>query len=91
MISPTDPQVCELGDTGGLHQGTISIRFQDLQPDPDNVNAPRILEQTVIDADDAASYYSSDPKYVVTAAQRKDQLDARLAGFNKRWAPYPQP
>jgi hypothetical protein len=91
VISPTDPHVTNWIDTGGLHQGTISIRFQDLDPDPNDENAPRILEQKVIDADDAADYYAAGPKYVVTDAQRQDQLDARLAGFNKRWAPYPQP
>ena len=91
VISPTDPHVTNWIDTGGLHQGTISIRFQDLDPDPNDENAPRILEQKVIDVDDAADYYAANRKYVVTDAQRKEQLDARLAGFNKRWAPYPQP
>jgi hypothetical protein len=91
VISPTDPGVTNWIDTGGLHQGTISIRFQDLGPDPDNVNAPRIVDQRVIDADDAAHSYADDPKYFTDAQQRQDQLDARKAGFDKRWAPYPQP
>ncbi|MDT5015046.1 MAG: hypothetical protein QOD39_1206 [Mycobacterium sp.] len=91
VISPTDPGVTNWIDTGGLHQGTISIRFQDLDPDPNNVNAPRIVDQQVIDADDAASYFAADPKYVVTDQQRADQLAERKDGFNKRWAPFPQP
>lgn len=91
VISPTDPGVTNWIDTGGLHQGTISIRFQDLEPDPNNLNPPRILEQHVIDVDDAASYFPDEPQYVVDSQQRQDQLDERKAGFDNRWAPYPQP
>ena len=91
VISPTDPGVTNWIDTGGLHQGAISIRFQDLGPDPNNENAPRIVDQQVIDVDDAVNFYSNDPKYRVNDQQRQDQLDARKAGFDTRWAPYPQP
>jgi Protein of unknown function (DUF1214) len=34
VISPTDPGVANWVSTGGLNQGTISIRFQDLGGDP---------------------------------------------------------
>jgi hypothetical protein len=91
VISPTDPGVANWIDTGGLHQGTISIRFQDLQPDPNNVKAPRIVSQQVIDVEDAVNFYADDPKYFVDAQGRIDQLAQRKAGFNIRWAPYPQP
>jgi|GEM_PF-476283 len=91
VISPTDPGVTNWIDTGGLHQGTISIRFQDLDPDPDNLNPPRILDQQVIDVADAASFFADDPKYVVNEQQRAEQLAARKAGYDRRWAPYPQP
>jgi hypothetical protein len=91
VISPTDPGVTNWIDTGGLHQGTISIRFQDLGPDPDDTNAPRIVDQQVIDVADASQFFADDPKYVVTAQQREDQLAARKAGFDRRWSPFPQP
>jgi hypothetical protein len=91
VISPTDPGVTNWIDTGGLHQGTISIRFQDLGPDPDDTNPPRIVDQQVIDVADASQFFADDPKYVVTAQQREDQLTARKAGFDRRWAPFPQP
>jgi hypothetical protein len=91
VISPTDPGVTNWIDTGGLHQGTISIRFQDLGPDPDDTNPPRIVDQHVIDVADASQFFADDPKYVVTAQQREDQLTARKAGFDRRWAPFPQP
>lgn len=91
VISPTDPGVTNWIDTGGLHQGTISIRFQDLGPDPNNENAPRIVDQQVIDVDDAVDFYANDPKYRVTAQQREDQLATRKSGFDNRWAPYVQP
>ena len=32
VISPTDPGVRNWVSTGGLNQGTVSIRFQDLDP-----------------------------------------------------------
>ncbi len=90
VISPTDPGVTNWVDTGGLHQGAISIRFQDLGPDPDNLNAPRIVDQQVVDVGDAVNFYADDPKYFVDDAGRADQLAARKAGYDRRWAPYPQ-
>ncbi|MGV0791430.1 hypothetical protein [Mycolicibacterium sp. XJ1819] len=88
VISPTDPGVTNWVSTGGLNQGVISMRFQNLAPDPDDENAPRILSQQVIPVADAKALFPDDPRYFV---DRAEQLAARKAGFDKRWAPYPQP
>ena len=89
VISKTDPGgVKNWVSTGGLNQGTISIRFQDLQPDPGNVNAPKILSQEVISVDDADELFPDEPRFFV---DRAVQLAERKDGFNKRWAPFPQP
>ena len=45
VISKNDPGVTNWVSTGGLNQGTIAIRFQDLA---DNGNAPRIVDQRVV-------------------------------------------
>jgi Protein of unknown function (DUF1214) len=87
MISPTDPLVRNWVSTGGLNQGTISIRFQDLGPDPKNL--PRIVDQRVMSHEELHSYLPADD--FVTVQQRKDQIALRKTGFNKRWAPFPQP
>ena len=87
VISPTDPLVRNWVSTGGLNQGTISIRFQDLGRDPKNL--PRIVDQRVMSHEELHSYLPADD--FITEQHRKDQIAVRKAGFNKRWAPFPQP
>ena len=86
VVSPTDPGVANWVSTGGLNQGTISIRFQDL--DPTGTNLPKVSSQ-VVALSDLGTVLPAGTTYV-TAAQRQAALDERKAGFDKRFAPYPQ-
>ena len=89
VISKKDPGVTNWVSTGGLNQGTIAIRFQNL--DPNDENLPRIVDQQVVPLDQAGSYFADDPRYFADATKREQQLAERKAGFNRRWAPYLQP
>jgi hypothetical protein len=86
VISPSDPGAANWVSTGGLNEGLISIRFQDLDP---GGQPPRILDQRVISHTELANYLPA--AYFVTQQQRDQQLALRKAGYNTRWAPYPQP
>ena len=86
VISPTDPGVGNWVSTGGLNQGTISIRFQDLPLDP--AHLPTVQSQ-VVPLSQLASVLPAGTVYV-TPAERAAQLAARKAGFDNRFAPYPQ-
>ncbi|MGH3582576.1 MAG: hypothetical protein ACRDUB_13390, partial [Mycobacterium sp.] len=85
VVSPTDPHVANWVSTGGLNQGTISIRFQGLTED----TAPTVGYR-VVTLDKLADALPQDTTYV-TAADRAVQIATRKSGFNKRFAPYPQP
>ena len=87
VVSPTDPLVRNWVSTGGLNQGIISMRFQNL--DPEAPDTPTVASQVVKIAD-LADYLPAGTEFV-TPEQRAAQLAVRKAGFNKRWAPYPQP
>jgi hypothetical protein len=87
VISPTDPKVWNWVSTGGLNQGTISIRFQDL--DPKSSALPTVRSQ-VVSLDKLADVLPAKTVYA-TPQDRRDQIAARKSGFNKRFAPYPQP
>ena len=87
VVSPTDPLVRNWVSTGGLNQGIISMRFQNL--DPEAPDTPTVASQVVKIAD-LADYLPAGTA-LVTPEQRAAQLAVRKAGFNKRWAPYPQP
>ena len=87
VISPTDPKVWNWVSTGGLNQGTISIRFQDL--DPKSSALPTVSSQ-VVSLDKLADVLPAKTVYA-TPQDRRDQIAARKSGFNKRFAPYPQP
>lgn len=89
VISPTDPGAANWVSTGGLNQGAISIRFQDLDPDPNNENPPRIVDQRVMSHEELRNYLP--PQDFITEQQRAEQLALRKAGYDRRWAPYPQP
>ena len=86
VISPTDPGVANWVSTGGLNQGTVSMRFQDLDP---SGAPPRIVDQRVMSHEELKTSLPAED--FVTSEERADQLALRKAGFNKRFAPYPQP
>ncbi|MBJ7341736.1 MAG: DUF1214 domain-containing protein [Mycolicibacterium sp.] len=87
VISKTDPGVANWVSTGGLNQGTISMRFQDL--DPDSADRPSVSSQ-VVALDQLPATLPPGTVYY-TRAQRQAQLSVRKAGFDNRFAPYPQP
>ncbi len=86
VLSPTDPGVSNWVSTGGLNQGTVSIRFQDL--DQSSQDTPKVSSQ-VVPIDDLGTVLPPTTVYVTTA-ERRAQIAARQLGYNRRWAPYPQ-
>ncbi|MDH6245142.1 hypothetical protein [Mycobacterium sp. OTB74] len=86
VVSPTDPGVANWVSTGGLNQGTISIRFQDI--DTSQTDLPTVSSQ-VVSIDDLGSVLPVGTTYV-TAAQREAAIDQRKAGYDNRFTPYPQ-
>jgi hypothetical protein len=88
VISPTDPGVANWVSTGGLNQGTISIRFQDLGGDPATAILPTVSSQ-VVTLSDLPTVLPADA-FDFTYQDREAQIENRQAGFNKRFAPYPQ-
>jgi hypothetical protein len=86
VVSVADPGVKNWVSTGGLNQGLISMRFQNL--DPNSPDVPSV-QSAVVKLADLPGYLPAGT-VLVTPVQRTAQLDARLAGFNKRWAPYVQ-
>jgi hypothetical protein len=86
VVSPTDPLVRNWVSTGGLNQGIISMRFQNL--DPEAPDTPTV-ESQVVKIADLADYLPAGT-VLVTPEQRAAQLAVRKAGFDKRWAPYLQ-
>ncbi len=89
VVSPTESH-CVAGkcvanwvSTGGLNQGTISLRFQGLPIEPTD---PPTVQSRVI----PLKALPRDLVYI-TYAQRAQELADRKAGFDKRFAPYPQP
>jgi hypothetical protein len=87
VISPADPGVANWVSTGGLNQGTISIRFQDL--DTGAPSNPTVSSQ-VVSLSQLPMVLPTTTVYV-TPAQRQEQIALRHAGFNVRFAPFPQP
>jgi hypothetical protein len=86
VISKADPGVANWVSTGGLNQGTLFIRFQVL--DPNSTDKPTVSAQ-VADIDELATVLPPTTEYV-TPEQRAAQIAQRQAGFNRRFAPYPQ-
>ena len=86
VVSPSDPGVANWVSTGGLNQGTISIRFQDIEP---TVTQLPTVSARVVALSELASVLPPNTQYV-TAAQRAAQIATRKAGFDNRFAPYPQ-
>jgi hypothetical protein len=85
VISPDDPDVWNWVSTGGLNQGTISIRFQDLG----NSSTLPTVSSRVVSLDDLPSVLPADTIYATTQDRLK-QIADRKSGFNNRFAPYPQ-
>lgn len=87
VVSPQDPEIWNWVSTGGLNQGTISIRFQDLPENPSNL--PTVSSQ-VVSLDQLPGVL---PPGTIPAspAVRLGQIADRKSGFNNRFAPYPQP
>jgi hypothetical protein len=83
VVSPTDPGVANWVSTGGLNQGTISIRFQGL--DLTSSQMPTVSATVVKVAD-----VLPDGTEPITAAQRAAQIALRQSGYNRRYAPYLQ-
>jgi hypothetical protein len=90
VISPTDPGVANWVSTGGLNQGTISIRFQDLGGggDPETAILPTVTSE-VVSLSDLPTVLPAGA-FNFTYQDREDQIELRQAGFNTRFAPYPQ-
>ncbi|MGV0740934.1 DUF1214 domain-containing protein [Mycolicibacterium sp. XJ870] len=80
VISPTDPGAANWVSTGGLNQGLVSIRFQNLGGE--GAEAPRIVSQQVVSHEELADMEGVE---FVTPEERQAQLDERRAGFDKRW------
>jgi len=87
VVSPSDPSVYNWVSTGGLNQGTISIRFQAL--DPDSTDLPTVNAR-LVRLEDLPGELPPTTRFV-TPEERAAQLADRLAGFDRRFAPYPQP
>lgn len=87
VVSPTDPGVANWVSTGGLNQGTISMRFQNVT-DPEQ-DRPTV-GSAVVPIDQLGTVLPGTTVYV-TEDERTAQLAARQFGYNKRYAPYPQP
>lgn len=87
VVSPQDPKIWNWVSTGGLNQGTISIRFQDLPENPSNL--PTVSSQ-VVSLDQLPSVLPAGTIPADTAV-RQGQIAARKSGFDNRFAPYPQP
>lgn len=81
VISKQDPKVANWVSTGGLNQGTVSIRFQDLGDESPTVSS-KVVKISEL----------NDPGVLppgtefVTPAERAEQIELRQAGFNKRFA-----
>jgi len=86
VVSPTDPGVANWVSTGGLNQGTISLRLQGL--DPNSPDKPSVTTD-VVSLDQLAATLPPTTVYV-TEEQRAAQLAARKAGYDRRFAPYSQ-
>lgn len=80
VVSPTDPGVANWVSTGGLHQGTLSIRFQDL--DPASPAAPAVDARVV-------KVSALTDEYPELASQqdydRAAQIAARQTGYARRY------
>ncbi len=82
VVSLQDPGVYNWISTGGLHEGTIMVRWQGLPTSSDSSNAVSVAVQ-VVPLSSLASVLPSGTRYV-TVAERKAQLAQRAAGYSSR-------
>jgi hypothetical protein len=82
VISPTDPLAANWISTNDLNQGTLAIRFQDI--DPSSPNQPRIVKQRVMTHEELRECLPAED--FITEQDRLDQIELRKAGFDRRWA-----
>ena len=85
VVSPTDPGVANWVSTGGLNQGTISMRFQDFILGDRTTK----VQTQVVPIDQLATVLPPTTVYV-TPAERQAQIARRQLGYSARYAPYPQ-
>ena len=86
VVSVADPGVANWVSTGGLNQGIISMRFQNL--DPQSPAVPSV-QSVVVKLEDLEDELPAGTVFV-TPQERAAQLAERKAGYDKRWAPYSQ-
>jgi hypothetical protein len=86
VISKTDPGVYNWVSTGGLSQGTASIRFQDLGNSTPTVSS-RVVKISELDDPGVLP-----PGAFIPAGNpyRQEEIAKRQAGFNNRFAPFVQ-
>ncbi|WP_166908866.1 DUF1214 domain-containing protein [Mycobacterium sp. DL440] len=86
VVSKSDPGVANWVSTGGLNQGTISMRFQGV--DPDATNMPTVTTR-VVKASEVAGIVNdpSDPNYNPEQLDydRAQQIADRQAGYDRRY------
>lgn len=86
VVSKTDPGVANWVSTGGLNQGTISMRFQGV--DPDATNMPKVTTR-VVKASEVPDIVNdpNDPNYNPDQLDydRAQQIADRQAGYDRRY------
>lgn len=84
VVSKNDPGVANWVSTGGLNQGTISMRFQGVDPEAENM--PTVTTQ-VVNVSEVNDILANDPN--TTADQliydREQQIADRQAGYDRRY------
>ncbi|CDP85664.1 MULTISPECIES: DUF1214 domain-containing protein [Mycolicibacterium] len=84
VVSKNDPGVANWVSTGGLNQGTISMRFQGV--DPDATNMPTVSTQ-VVNVSEVKGILEGDPNTTDEQLNydRAQQLAERKAGYDRRY------
>jgi len=86
VVSKNDPGVANWVSTGGLNQGTISMRFQGV--DPDATNMPTVTTR-VVKASEVPDIVNdpNDPNYNPEQLDynRAQQIADRQAGYDRRY------
>lgn len=86
VVSKNDPDVANWVSTGGLNQGTISMRFQGV--DPDATNNPTVTTRVVkLSEVEGIVTDASDPNYNPEQLNfdRDQQIAERQAGYDRRY------
>lgn len=86
VVSKSDPGVANWVSTGGLNQGTISMRFQGV--DPASTDNPRVVTRVVkLSEVEGIVTDTSDPNYNPQQLDydRAQQIADRQAGYDRRY------